>query len=690
MVSQELFLRCPKGYVLIHHHPLPTYKLNPSAPQKRITNKLLQLQCGPGKYAVAKEMVRSRNQTLPHHLARRNLAPAPVYDITFDYNFARVPRDLGDTQMRLDFSNEVGYWDAIVNKAGEKKRKRSLAEHGGNHRRWLEDEWRDDMHFGGLSSREELHKRWFGSDIVDWLKTIVGVATATKGFSHSIDQKLIAVLIDEQWGPCPLGPASVQANLNAKVQAEVKVDTNFGFTIITTLAFPPDLSNSYLYFRNKGEVTAKFTLDAIASVTYNTGPRELFGMDSFPGATFTVPGILTVGPNFKLMASLEASVVFAGHLESQVNIASWEVQQTYPQQSSQYEPKGLDTPDRDGTQILGQPTFDYSISARGELTAHLMPTFTFGIDFEPRWKVDSCKVDLVADGWVRLMATAEYSNDPAVCPFTYGVDAGADLYAHLTVPKAFKWGSDRIFNIAQLPAKQIVQGGSCPKPQKTKRSLSSTAWIDANSQSPYNASEVGAEFLATGAISRRDIVVGPLVSIPSRFLKCPGNKASDLSCPACGTKEEVTGELKRRDEDDGEGEGEVCRLPTYRPENDLCVDDELRSQKRDLFIGGGWMDTGNASEAEPHGISKRAKRSLKAFSWGSIKIGFSYYPECTTGSPPSGVAKWYSFTSSAGCSAAVSKMNRKGDMVGDIKIASNFASELRKTKTYPFLVKLRY
>lgn len=103
------------------------------------------------------------------------------------------------------------------------------------------------------------------------------------------------------------------------------------------------------------------------------------------------------------------------------------------------------------------------------------------------------------------------------------------------------------------------------------------------------------------------------MSTPSRFLKCPGNEASDLTCPACGTKEEVTGELKRRDDDDGEGE--VCRLPTYRPENDLCVDDELRSQKRDLFTGG-WMDTGNASEAEPHGISTRAKNSLKRFSWG--------------------------------------------------------------------------
>lgn len=610
------------------------------------------------------------NQTLPHHLAKRDLIPAPIYDLTFDYDFARVPTDQGDTQMRLDFSNEVGYWNSVVNKAGETKRKRSLDEHGGNHRRWLEDEWRDDMHFGGLASHEELHKRWFGSDVIAWLKNMVGVASATKGYSHSINEKLTAVLIDEQWGPCPLGPASVQANLNAKVQAEVKVDTNFGLTIISTLAFPPDLSKSYLYFRNKGEVTAKFTLDAIASIKYDTGPRELFGLDTFPGATFTVPGILTVGPNFKLMASLEASVIFAGHLESQVNIASWEVQQTYPQQSSEYEPKGLDAPDRDGTQILGEPTFDYSVSAQGAITAHLMPTFTFGIDFAERWKVDSCKVDLVADGWVRLMATAELSSDPAVCPFTYGVDAGADLYAHLTVPKAFNWGSDKIFNIAQLEPKQIVQGGKCPKAQKSKRGLSSPPWTNYPYSSYTNVSEGGVVSLATGALSRRDIVVGPLLSIPSRFLQCPGATSSKMNCPVCGSKEDVTGELKRRDETD-----EVCRLPSTMPDNALCVDDGSMSQKRGVD-GSSWSDIGNTSDSTTHWLSKRANR-MKRFEWGLTTVDFSQYPECTTGAPPGGVAKWYSFTDSTDCSGAVSKLNKNGGQVGGATIAGNFASELK-------------
>lgn len=61
--------------------------------------------CGPGRYAVAKDMAPASDQnkvilpqaSLPAHTSI-------IYDLTFDYDFTRVPRDLGDTQMRVDFS----------------------------------------------------------------------------------------------------------------------------------------------------------------------------------------------------------------------------------------------------------------------------------------------------------------------------------------------------------------------------------------------------------------------------------------------------------------------------------------------------------------------------------------------------------------------------------------------------------
>jgi len=64
--------------------------------------------CGPSRYAVAKSMVPAADQTLPKHLEKRDYGHKPVvYDLTFDFEWQRVPRDLGDTQVRVDYSNEV-------------------------------------------------------------------------------------------------------------------------------------------------------------------------------------------------------------------------------------------------------------------------------------------------------------------------------------------------------------------------------------------------------------------------------------------------------------------------------------------------------------------------------------------------------------------------------------------------------
>lgn len=39
-----------------------------------------------------------------------------------EYDFRRVPRDLGDTQIHLDYSNEDIYWNNITDKAADSKK----------------------------------------------------------------------------------------------------------------------------------------------------------------------------------------------------------------------------------------------------------------------------------------------------------------------------------------------------------------------------------------------------------------------------------------------------------------------------------------------------------------------------------------------------------------------------------------
>lgn len=76
--------------------------------------------CGPSEYAVAKPLTMSKTQdpTILKRLEKRGYGHVPlIYDFAFEFHSERVPRDLGDNQMRVDYSNQVGYWHTIMNKA---------------------------------------------------------------------------------------------------------------------------------------------------------------------------------------------------------------------------------------------------------------------------------------------------------------------------------------------------------------------------------------------------------------------------------------------------------------------------------------------------------------------------------------------------------------------------------------------
>lgn len=485
--------------------------------------------CGPSRFAVAKSMVPAKDQTLPKRLEKRNYGFKPVvYDLTFDFEWMRVPRDLGDTQMRVDFSNEVGYWDNIVNKAAKMKhKKRSLDEVGGNHRRWLEEEWRDDKHFGGLSPRE-LHERWFGADVISWLQGLFNTDIKPQ-FTHNLQQSVIVKLIDEKF-TCGTAPNTVAGSLLAQAEAKINVHTSFGLTIICKLGTPIDLSQSYLYFKNNGEVSATFTLEAVVTAHFGTGDITLIDIP-FPGASFKIPKLITVGPTLKIVGAVDGEVTLSGKLESKVSIASWDIQQTYPDQGSDWDPKSLTDVNRDGTASfdgLQQPTFDYEVMAGGSITAHLKPTISFGIAFDDMWHVGTAGVDVIADGWVKIEAKAGISSN-GNCPFTYGISVGADLYARVNAPDAFHW-TPRTFPLASVPAKWAKELNSCPMSQR-KRGLpeigAGSSWeaIDPPVNKTVQKRDAGHK------LAKR-LTIGPLLTLKLQERTCP---VESKPAGACGT-----------------------------------------------------------------------------------------------------------------------------------------------------------
>lgn len=505
--------------------------------------------CGVAKYAVAKSMMPAEDQTLPSHLShlhRRLEGRSPVvYDLTFDYNWMRVPRDLGDTQVRVDYSNEDGYWDAIVDKAASKRKaKRSLADVGGSHKRWLEEEYRNDAHLSDLSERE-LRERWFGDDVIAWLKGLLNLNIQPK-FTHDYSDSVTAIIIKDDWTCKPNEYTTLSTSLNAKAVANIKVSSSFGMTLVFNLAENLDLSNSYLYLKTMGEVNAVFSIDALAKASFDSGEFSIATLP-FPGASFTIPKLMTVGPKFILNAQASADVSLAGHFETNVDIASWDFQQTYPDENSDWDPTSLASPSRDfNLKGLEQPTFNLSVTAKGSVTAHLRPTLSFGITFEDTWKIGKCTAELVVDGWVRARAQANLAGtDADTCPFKYGIDAGAVMTARATAPDAFGW-NPKSFDFFSLSSNIIPGDGTddyvcvgVDSTETTKRSelevyeieedmllsLPSRRRQARNAQAESNSS--------VSLLSKRSATYGPFFSIPAKGKLCPTLASDSTTGAAC-------------------------------------------------------------------------------------------------------------------------------------------------------------
>ena len=165
----------------------------------------------------------------------------------------------------------------------------------------------------------------------------------------------------------------------------------------------------------------------------------------------------------------------------------------------------MSDPNRDGTGSfdgLKPPTFDYSVTATGQITAHLKPTFEFGIAFDKMWDVNGdAKVAVVADGWTRVMVAAGKSSQ-GDCPFTYGIDVGADLYATVEAPRAFGW-EPRKTPIASVNPVSAKPGGTCPQIEKRSISLEddfSSAFTHAHPRSLPENDTVGHRLVKRGNI----------------------------------------------------------------------------------------------------------------------------------------------------------------------------------------------
>ncbi|KXJ87068.1 oviduct-specific glyco protein, partial [Microdochium bolleyi] len=535
--------------------------------------------CGPGKYAVAKTMVPSpgddHTNLLPRHLS--NLAPLKpvVYDLTFDYDFHRVPRDLGNTQMRIDYSNQDEYWKNIVAGSVSRKRdlgnghaKRTLEDVGGNPVRWLEEEFRDDFHLSPIDKRD-LHERWFGKSILEWLAALVK-PEIKREFTHKYDDSVTAKLFDESWD-CMRDGIKYDGHLLGQAVLDIEVESSFGFTLIVEkLSLPLNLEKSYLTFYNKGKVTGVVTLEAVARMTYEK--KEVILNLPFPGASFKIPGIGTIGPQLTVEGSIDASLGMAGLIETKLEIAKWEA--ILPNNNA-YKPELINgakaSLDRTGDfSGLKKPEFYAGVTASGDVTFRLSAAAEFGVRFDPKWKVNPAAAAVVGE----VSLTTKFATGKSTigtCPFTYGLDVGARLFARAQAPAAFGWSGGEV-NLTPPWNKAIINGGTCPDlgPIPARRSL---ALIEGG-EDPLNTSvaapavyhglNVPAIYGYTGlssrttdshlSLSKRGAVFGPAFPIP----------VGEYFCPAADGEKGITCEQAYDSMGANGGEGDGWRVATRK------------------------------------------------------------------------------------------------------------------------------
>ena len=480
--------------------------------------------CGPGKYAVAKFMTPSKKD-VSAHLQKRLINPI-VYDLTFDYDFIRVRRDLGDTQMRIDFSNKKNYWNNVVAATTFRKRKskRSLADVGGNHKRWLEEEWRDDYHFDAATP-EALHKRWFGKNLIDWLKGIIN-PKITKEFTHDLDEILTAKIVDDSWS-CGNGKAKFDDHVLVQALTHLKISTSFGFTLITKLSLSLDLSQSSLTFSNSGEVTTTFTLEAFVRVRYDTGDKEIISLP-FPEQTFRVSGIVSIGLSVQVLGSFNAGLTLSAEIETKIDIASWDVEQTLSAASREFEPDEddlVDTRDTSNMNGLQKFTFYAAVQAAGQVEAHLKAAMEFGVRFDERWKVGAAAAAVVADGYIRFKIGAGISTS-ASCPWNYGLDLGVALYAQIDFSPALGWDVKK-WDLPGFGEVALIKEGTCPQLAQganARRSIAAGQGIF-----NFEQNEPDVAFISYGQrsnsslhkLGRRAVSYEPSFNIPLQHLFCP-------------------------------------------------------------------------------------------------------------------------------------------------------------------------
>jgi hypothetical protein len=304
------------------------------------TNKLVRLpeNCGKNAFArVAKAWV-PKNQTIPSdvqsRLIRRDGESPTVHALSLDTNFAAIPADQGNVNIAIQGSTVPGQsGDAQIAPPARRSRLRSR----------------------GLFSFIEDAFDKFNSFDENVTKSLPPIDVA-KDFPL-----LDASISCPASGAIPALSASAKADIETKAHAVIDIGAAAAGTIV-----PPKLSSFGLYAGLTAELDGKLKLTGSASGSVDSGAKTLFQV-GIPGLDF--PGILTIGPSFKINAQAKAGLDVGIDMVVDLNYQVKGAKLFFPSSANHASGGGF-TPGDTPLKLSVSP----DVTSKGTVEAHLIPT----------------------------------------------------------------------------------------------------------------------------------------------------------------------------------------------------------------------------------------------------------------------------------------------------------------------------
>ncbi|KAI0876435.1 hypothetical protein GGS24DRAFT_498865 [Hypoxylon argillaceum] len=305
-------------------------------------------------------------------------------------------------------------------------------EYGGNWKRYVHDIFHEDRR---NTLEEELHllrKRRFSADLKLWFDKQLDVNEQWTAATHMIQDTFRVYFFNDRID-CSFGGLPVQGYFAAYADLNVNVQASAQLTLIGKLNNLKSFQESHLLARSKGNIDAMLVFDAFGNISFSTGRLEIFGAQNF-GATFTIPGLITVGPNFKVYGQLAGQLTLHTTAQATYNLAHWDYTQRYPNANNDRGGASTDT-SADMQTSMSENKFEWhaDVSVAGDVKATISPLVEFGVVFDSKLGIPSASVLLELDAYATLYGNAGGGSNsaPAVC---YGGEAGANLFAAINAP----------------------------------------------------------------------------------------------------------------------------------------------------------------------------------------------------------------------------------------------------------------